>query len=77
MQSVANKANVTLVFDNMDKERSPDEYKKYDTITVRREIKADGATNYTFNGTKSTTERVKQFFRGVGLNVNNASFVIM
>ena len=50
---------------------------QHDTITVRREVKIDGSTRYTMNGTKATTERVKQFFAMVGLNVNNAAFVIM
>lgn len=71
------KANVSLVFDNTDKERSPEQYKKDDTITVRREVKIDSSTRYTMNGTKATQERVKQFFCMVGLNVNNATFVIM
>jgi structural maintenance of chromosome 2 len=58
-QAGVQKANVTIVFDNTDKSRSPDEYKKYDTITIRREIKNDGSTNYTFNATKATNERVR------------------
>jgi structural maintenance of chromosome 2 len=71
------KANVTINFDNTDKDRSPEQYLRYDNISVRREIRFDGTSKYTVNGTKCNQDRVKQLFMLVGLNVNNASFIIM
>jgi len=53
------------------------EYRQYTEISVRREISLGGETKYTINGSWATVERVKNFFRSVGLNVNNPNFLIM
>jgi structural maintenance of chromosome 2 len=76
-QAGVTKASVSILFDNTEKRQSPDVYKRYDQITVRREISLTGTSKYSINGTKVTAEKVKEFFMFVGLNVNNANFLIM
>lgn len=76
-QAGVNKANVTILFDNTDKAKSHEAYKKHDLISVRREISVGGGSKYTINGTKVTGEKVKNLFVIAGLNVNNANFLIM
>ncbi|CAG9329662.1 unnamed protein product [Blepharisma stoltei] len=76
-QAGVTRANVTILFDNTDKERSYEAYKKCDQISVRREISIGGQSKYTINGTKVTAEKVKSLFTMSGLNVNNANFMIM
>ena len=72
-----NKANVTINFDNTDKSLSPEEYKRFPNLSIRREIRCDGTSLYTLNGSKTTADKMKNLFMHVGLNVENASFIIM
>ena len=76
-QAGINKANVTINFDNTDKAASPEEYKRHDNLSIRREIKFDGSSRYTLNGSNTTTEKIKNLFMHVGLNVENGGFIIM
>ena len=76
-QAGVTKANVTILFDNTDKAKSHEAYKKHDLISVRREISVGGGSKYTINGTKVTGDKVKNLFVFAGLNVNNANFLIM
>lgn len=76
-QAGISKANVTILFDNSDKNRCHEAYKKYEKLSVRREYAVGGATKCTINGTTVTNEKVLQLFSMSGLNVNNANFLIM
>lgn len=76
-QAGVTKASVTILFDNTEKSRSPEAFRRFDNITIRREISLAGTSKYSINGSKSTAEKVKEFFMHVGLNVNNANFLIM
>lgn len=76
------KATVSIRFDNRDKSTSPYNMENCDEIVVQRTITAQAtgkgcATNYTLNGHAATNSRIQDFFRGVGLNVNNPHFLIM
>ena len=76
-QAGVSRANVTILFDNSDKSRCHEAYKKYDKISVRREYAVGGSTKCTINGTTVTNEKLLQLFSMSGLNVNNANFLIM
>ena len=76
-QAGVSRANVTILFDNSDKSRCHEAYKKYDKISVRREYAVGGSTKCTINGTTVTNEKILQLFSMSGLNVNNANFLIM
>lgn len=76
-QAGITKANVTILFDNSDKTRCHEAYKKFDMISVRREFSVGGGSKCTINGTTVTNEKVLQLFSMSGLNVNNANFLIM
>ena len=71
-QAGVTKANVTLLFDNSDKARCHEAYRKYDQISVRREYSVGGVSKCTINGTNVTNEKLLQLFSLSGLNVNNA-----
>jgi structural maintenance of chromosome 2 len=70
------KAMVTLKFDNSNKEFSPAGYERSDTITVSRSIESNKVKCY-INGKLETAEKIRNFFLGVKLNVNNPHFLIM
>jgi structural maintenance of chromosome 2 len=73
------KASVTLVWDNTDKSRSHIDYSDYDEISVIRTIdmnKGCAVKNY-INSKVSSKEDIKNFFKGVMLNVDNPHFLIM
>lgn len=76
-QAGVTKANVTILFENSDKSRCYEAYKKFDMISVRREYSVGGVSKCTINGTTVTNEKVLQLFSMSGLNVNNANFLIM
>ncbi|CAI4222231.1 unnamed protein product [Auanema sp. JU1783] len=76
-QAGVNKATVTITFDNKDKTCGPLGYSSYDEIIVRRQVVVNGRNSYTINGSAITNAKVSDFFRGVGLNVNNPHFLIM
>lgn len=76
------KAIVQVRFDNTDKRCSPFGMEHLDEIVVQRIITAQAtgkgcATSYTLNGHAATNGKMQDFFRGVGLNVNNPHFLIM
>ncbi|KAF1765500.1 hypothetical protein GCK72_005452 [Caenorhabditis remanei] len=76
------KATVQIRFDNSDKSVSPFGMEHLDEIVVQRTITAQAtgkgcATSYTLNGHASTNSKIQDFFRGIGLNVNNPHFLIM
>jgi structural maintenance of chromosome 2 len=76
-QSRVTKASVTVVFDNTDKERSPEGYKHCDEITVTRQIAIGNRGKYLINGVTAQANTVSDLFRSVQLNVNNPHFLIM
>lgn len=69
------KASVTLVFDNRNKDLSPPLFKEDDIISVTREQFSDKSI-YLINGKKVTNEKAKQLFLSVHLNINNPHFLI-
>ncbi|CAJ0959811.1 unnamed protein product, partial [Mesorhabditis belari] len=76
-QAGVNKAVVSIYFDNSDKKVSPIGYHAFDEIIVRRQIIVNGRNTYTINGISNPQNKVADFFRSVGLNVNNPHFLIM
>ena len=70
------KASVTVIFDNTDKNNSPVGYDEYDEITVCRMI-YQGKSKYILNGYSSTQEKVRDLFLSVQLNINNPHFLVM
>ncbi|KAJ1360941.1 Structural maintenance of chromosomes protein 2 [Parelaphostrongylus tenuis] len=76
-QAGITKATVTITFDNKDKKHGPIGYHHCDEITIKRQIIVNGRNTYTINGTTTTNAKVSDFFRSVGLNVNNPHFLIM
>ena len=70
------KASVTVIFDNSDKNNSPVGYEDYDEITVCRMI-YQGKSKYILNGYSSTLEKVRDLFLSVQLNINNPHFLVM
>lgn len=74
------KASVQIRFDNRNKEQSPFGMENFDEITVVRNIVSNGRSclsSYYLNGHSVPNTRMADFFRGVGLNVNNPHFLIM
>jgi len=76
-QAGIRKATVTLVFDNLDKEKSPVGYEGKSEITITRQIVVGGRNKYLINGHVAQPGRVQNLFHSVGLNVNNPHFLIM
>ena len=70
------KASVTVIFDNSDKNNSPVGYEEYEEITVCRMI-YQGKSKYILNGYSSTQEKVRDLFLSVQLNINNPHFLVM
>jgi structural maintenance of chromosome 2 len=70
------KASVTVIFENSDKNNSPVGYEEYDEITVCRMI-YQGKSKYILNGYSSTQEKVRDLFLSVQLNINNPHFLVM
>ena len=71
-----NKASVTIIFDNKDKDSSPLTYEEYDEIIVSRTI-LQGKSKYYLNGYSATQDTIKNLFLSVQLNINNPHFLIM
>ncbi|CAK80576.1 unnamed protein product (macronuclear) [Paramecium tetraurelia] len=69
------KAEVTIVFDNRNKEQSPLGYQDCDKITVTRQITAD-KSKYFINGKSETQKNFKNMFRSVQLNIDNPHFLV-
>ncbi|CAD8056014.1 unnamed protein product [Paramecium primaurelia] len=69
------KAEVTIVFDNRNKEQSPLGYQDCDKLTVTRQITAD-KSKYFINGKSETQKNFKNMFRSVQLNIDNPHFLV-
>ncbi|XP_022698778.1 structural maintenance of chromosomes protein 2-like isoform X2 [Varroa jacobsoni] len=77
-QAGIEKATVSIVFDNGDKSQSPVGYDACREITITRQVyKQQGKNRYLINGTVVPTNKVKDLFGSVSLNVNNPHFLIM
>ena len=70
------KAEVTLIFDNHDKKRSPQQFLSCDKVIISRLV-ADGKSKYTLNGRTEAADKIKAMFMGIQLNVNNPHFMVM
>ena len=71
-----NKASVTVIFDNKDKNFSPIGCESYDEIIVCRTI-YQGKSKYYLNGYNASQDNIKSLFLSVQLNINNPHFLIM
>lgn len=49
----------------------------YKEITITRQVMKGGKSKYYLNGSSATTEKIRQLFQSVQLNVNNPHFLIM
>ncbi|KAL7563201.1 hypothetical protein ACA910_014475 [Epithemia clementina (nom. ined.)] len=76
-QAGVNKAEVTIIFDNEDKNNSPVGYEACKEVTVTRQVLLGGKSKYFINGRVSPVGQVQNLFHSVQLNVNNPHFLIM
>lgn len=76
-QAGVTKASVTIVFDNLEKEKSPIGFENSPKISVTRQIILGGTLKYLVNGHKAQQQTVLNLFQLVQLNINNPNFLIM
>ncbi|KAJ3053885.1 Structural maintenance of chromosomes protein 2 [Rhizophlyctis rosea] len=76
-QAGVNKASVTIVFNNADRDRSPPGYENDRQISVTRQVVVNGRNKYIVNGRNRNQQDVANLFQSVQLNVNNPHFLIM
>ena len=76
-QTGVTKANVTINFDNSDKNNSPMGFQQYDEIVIRREVNINSRSKYWINGFSSNNQQVTDLFHSVSLNIHNPHFLIM
>ncbi|CAG8741299.1 5686_t:CDS:2, partial [Acaulospora morrowiae] len=76
-QAGVNKASVTIVFNNEDRENSPVGFENYNQITVTRQIIMGGQSKYIVNGHRAQQQVVGNLFQSVQLNIHNPHFLIM
>ncbi|XP_059613694.1 structural maintenance of chromosomes protein 2 [Phlebotomus argentipes] len=76
-QAGITQANVTLVFDNRDKDHCPVGFEDADEISVTRQVVVGGKNKYLINGRNVPNKRVQDLFCSVQLNINNPNFIIM
>ncbi|CAG8530149.1 10347_t:CDS:10 [Diversispora eburnea] len=76
-QAGVNKASVTIVFNNEDRENSPVAFEQCKQITVTRQIIMGGQSKYIINGHRAQQQTVGNLFQSVQLNINNPHFLIM
>lgn len=76
-QAGVTKASVTIVFDNLDKEKSPIGFETSNKISVTRQVILGGTCKYLVNGHKAQQQTVLNLFQSVQLNINNPNFLIM
>ena len=69
-------AEVTIVFDNKNKDKSPPTLLSWDAVTVRRVV-CDGSSKYYINGKVETQDKVKTLFTSIQLNINNPQFLVL
>lgn len=75
-QAGIEQAQVTIVFANNDKRRSPIGFESSPTITITRMIKKDEGSKYFVNGHSESQSKVKDIFKSVGLNIDSSSFLV-
>ncbi|KAH6561365.1 hypothetical protein BASA62_009874 [Batrachochytrium salamandrivorans] len=76
-QAGVNRASVTVIFNNLNKDTSPPGYHEHDKITITRQIIIGGRNKYLVNGINKNQQDVANLFQSVQLNVNNPHFLIM
>lgn len=76
-QAGIQKATVTIIFDNHDRESSPIGYEHHEELVITRQIIIGGKNKYMINGSNVPNKRVQDLFCSVQLNVNNPHFLIM
>ncbi|KAI8894905.1 hypothetical protein BC833DRAFT_190008 [Globomyces pollinis-pini] len=76
-QAGINKASVTIVFNNDDKNKSPPKYINCPKIIITRQIIIGGKNKYLINSKNETQETVSDMFHSVQLNIQNPNFLIM
>lgn len=76
-QAGVTKLSVTIVFDNLDKAKSPIGFESHNKISVTRQIALGGTSKYLVNGHRAQQQNVLQLFQSVQLNINNPNFLIM
>lgn len=76
-QAGIQKATVTVIFDNADRNASPIGYEHSKEIIITRQIIVGGKNKYMINGLNVPNKRVQDLFCSVQLNVNNPHFLIM
>lgn len=76
-QAGVTKASVTIVFDNLDKSKSPIGFENSPKVLVTRQIILGGTSKYLVNGHKAQQQTVLNLFQSVQLNINNPNFLIM
>ncbi|ORZ33933.1 RecF/RecN/SMC [Catenaria anguillulae PL171] len=76
-QAGIQKASVSIVFDNSNKDNSPIGYAQFDQIVVTRQVVVGGKNKYLINGHTTQQHVISNLFQSVQLNVNNPHFLIM
>ena len=76
-QAGVNKAVVTIIFNNDDRDTSPVGYEDFPQVIVTRQVLLGGKSKYQINGRTVTANQVQNLFHSVQLNVNNPHFLIM
>ncbi|KAF0485005.1 putative nuclear condensin complex subunit Smc2 [Gigaspora margarita] len=76
-QTGVNKASVTIVFNNEDRDNSPVGFEQYSRISITRQIILGGQSKYIVNGHRAQQNVVQNLFQSVQLNINNPHFLIM
>ncbi|KAJ8323186.1 Structural maintenance of chromosomes protein 2 [Batrachochytrium dendrobatidis] len=76
-QAGVNKASVSVIFNNINKDTSPPGYHDHDKITITRQIIIGGRNKYLVNGVNKNQQDVANLFQSVQLNINNPNFLIM
>jgi len=65
------------VFDNSDKKKSPPEYQNCDTITVERHFDLANSDIFKINDKSVLLAEFKKMLMSVGLNIDNAHFMVL
>jgi structural maintenance of chromosome 2 len=76
-QAGITKASVTIIFNNLDKSRSPVGFENMDSISVSRQVVIGGRNRYLLNGKAAQLQEINNLFHSVQLNINNPHFLIM
>ncbi len=76
-QAGVNKAIVTIIFNNEDKDSSPVGFENVHEVSVTRQVSMGSKNKYYINGKVAQASSVQNLFHSVQLNVNNPHFLIM